>query len=139
MNVQAFPQPRRRQSLLAAVGDVCGHALNDRPGQLGAGPAIGAGVVRTEFFAQSHQQYDDARDRGATRALFLRVQRLGQESPERQRGRVNVPFILGEVSIRVGKGLLDRFLGQHLGKCQAVLLHEGGENQAKTLWQCTAR
>ena len=65
-------------------------------------------------------------------------ERLGQEGPERQGGRVNVVFILGEVDIRVGEGLLDRRLRQRLGERQVVPLHEGGENQTETPWQATA-
>lgn len=71
--------------------------------------------------------------------LFAFEQHLRQEGPQRDGRRVNRVAVLGKRCLLFREHGLNLFGRQGIGERQTGLLQERVENQAKTLWQQTAK
>ena len=134
LHMALVPQPTSRNLRFAAAGHVHRQTFDDFLRQLGAGSAIGPGVLGTRFSSQGHQQHEDSRDGRHAGTLLALVQHLREERPQGQRRGVDLVLFLREVHAFVREGLLDLVFREDLRKGQSFGLQEGGLNQTKSTW-----
>ena len=113
------------------LSDRAAEVANQLKGDLAASSAIGTGVGVADQAAVGGPPRSDPRDGRSAAALLAAEERLREQGPQDQSGRVDRILLSAEVELELLAGLDEEFLLDHLAQWQGFILHHRAGEQRK--------